>query len=144
MEIRKKLEENQALQAIENIKTKIFGENILNVLDSKNVEKSFQKIKPGRYLLAAVMAGVVFYDDKKGCLVQEMIKPLKSGEQEANALYFKHDITMGMMRDENTSNEMALTINMISRITGRSKQIIEKICGQDLKITQDLANFFYS
>ena len=59
------------------------------------MEKSLQKIKPGRYLLAAVMAGVVFYDDEKGCLVQEMIKPLKSGEQEANALYFKHAITMG-------------------------------------------------
>lgn len=144
MEIRKKLEENQALQEIENFKTKMFGENILNVIDSENGEKSSQKIKPGCYLLAAVMAGVVYFDNENNCLVQKLIKPVESGEQTADILYFKHNVTMGMLRDESTTNEMALTINMISRITGRSKQIIEKICGQDLKITQNLTNFFYT
>ncbi len=144
MEIRKKLEENQALKEIEDYKTKMFGENILDVLDSENVEKALQKITPGKYLLAAVMAGVVYFDDEKNCLVQELIKPVQSGEQEAKSLYYKHNMTMGLMRDENTSNEMALSINMISRLTGRSKQIIEKIFGQDLHIMQDLTSFFYS
>lgn len=144
MEIRKKLEENQALQEIESYKTKMFGENILDVLDSENVEESLRKVKPGRYLLAAVMTGVVSFDDEKNCLVQKLIKPVESGEQKADVLYYRHNVTMGMMRDESTSNEMALTINMMSRITGRSKQIIEKLSGQDMRIANELSSFFFS
>lgn len=144
MEIKKKFEEKQALQEIENFKTKIFGENILNVLDSENVEESLRKVKPGRYLLAAVMAGVVYFDEEKNCLVQKLTMPVESGEQKAEILYFKHIVTMGMLRDENTTNEMAMSINMISRITGRSKQIIEKIGGQDMRVVNELSSFFFS
>ena len=143
-EIRKKLEKETALKELKAIKTKIVGENILEVLESEDVQNEIDKVNVGDYLLAAVMTGHVYFDDEKNCLVQELIKPVTSGEQSADVLYFKNNLTLGLMREENTSNQFALTINVITRLTGKTKQIIEKIYGQDLQILQEIASFFYA
>lgn len=144
MEIRKKIEKETALKEIQEIKTKLIGENILDVLDSDEVLKEIENIQPGKYLLAAVMSGLVYYDDDKKCLVQEFVKPVQSGEQTAENLMFKNNLTLGYMREENTTNEIALTINLVTRLTGKTKQLIEKIYGQDLKVLQDIITFFYA
>ena len=144
MELKAKLTEEQALQELENIKTKILGENVLDLLESDKVQNEIKNVSPGKYLLAATIGDLVYYDDEKNCLVQKFIKPVVSGEQTAECLYYKNNLNLGMMRDEATSNDSALTINLITRITGRTKQIIEKVFGQDLKIMQDIASFFYS
>ena len=90
------------------------------------------------------MAGFVYYDDEKNCLVQELIKPVQSGEQTADKFYYKNHLSLELMREEQTSNEIALTINVIARLTGRTKQIIGKIYGQDSHIIQDIASFFFA
>lgn len=144
MEIRKKIEKETALKEIAEIKTKIVGENILEILESDEVNKEIAGVKAGDYLIAAVMSGIVYYDDEKKCVVQKLINPIQSGEQTADTLYYKNNLTLGIMRDEDTSNQLALTINVITRLTGRTKQVIEKIWGQDLHIMQDISAFFYA
>ena len=144
MEIRKKIEKETALKEIAEIKTKIVGENILEILESDEVNKEIAGVKAGDYLIAAVMSGIVYYDDEKKCVVQKLINPVQSGEQTADTLYYKNNLTLGIMRDEDTSNQLALTINVITRLTGRTKQVIEKIWGQDLHIMQDISAFFYA
>jgi len=144
MEIRKKIEKATALKELKEMKTKIVGENILDVLDSDEVLKEIDDVQAGDYLLAAVMSGIVYYDEDKKCLVQELIYPVTSGEQTADILYYRNNLTLGVMREENTTNQFALTINLITRITGKTKQIIEKIYGQDLQVLQDIASFFYA
>ena len=144
MEIRKKIEKETALKEIAEIKTKIVGENILEILESDEVNKEIAGVKAGDYLIAAVMSGIVYYDDEKKCVVQKLINPIQSGEQTADTLYYKNNLTLGIMRDEDTSNQLALTINVITRLTGRTKQVIEKIWGQDLHIMHDISAFFYA
>lgn len=144
MEIRKKFTKEQAKNEINNIKTSILGANILNLLESEDVKDEVENVEPGKYLIAAVMGGLVYYDEEKKCLVQNLINPIQSGEQTADCLYYKNNLTLGIMRDENTSNNYSLTINLITRITGRTKQIIEKVFGQDLQVMQDIASFFYA
>jgi hypothetical protein len=144
MELKKKFTQKQALKELQDIKTKILGENVLGLLESDDVKEEIENVEPGKYLIAAVMAGLVFYDDENKCLVQNFINPVKSGEQEADSLYYKNNLTLGIMREEHTSNNYALTINLITRITGRTKQIVEKVFGQDLQIMQEIASFFYA
>jgi len=144
MEIRKKFTEEQALNELQDFKTKMFGESVLDLLDSEKVKDEVKKVKPRKFLIAAVMGGLVEYNEEQKCLVQHLKMPVKSGEQEADKLYYKNNLTLGIMRDENTSNDYALTINLITRITGRTKQIIEKVFGEDLQIMQDIASFFYT
>lgn len=144
MEFKKKFTQKQALKELQDIKTKILGENVLDLLESDDVKEEIENIEPGKYLIAAVMGGLVFYDDEKKCLVQNFINPVKSGEQGADSLYYQNNLTLGIMREEHTSNNYALTINLITRITGRTKHIIEKVFGQDLQIMQDIASFFYA
>lgn len=144
MEIRQKFTEEQALNEIQSFKTKMFGESVLDLLESDKVQDEVKNVKPGKYLLAAVMGGLVEYNEEKKCLVQHLKMTVKSGEQEADTLYYKNNLTLGMMRDEETSNNYALTINLITRITGRTKQIIERVFGEDLQIMQEIASFFYA
>nr|DAT94656.1 MAG TPA: tail assembly chaperone protein [Caudoviricetes sp.] len=144
MEIRKKIDKETALKTLEEIKEKILGQNVLSILESDNVQEEIKSVRPGEYLLAATMAGFVYYDDEKNCLVQELIKPVQSGEQTADKFYYKNHLSLELMREEQTSNEIALTINVIARLTGRTKQIIGKIYGQDSHIIQDIASFFFA
>ena len=116
----------------------------MEILESDEVNKEIAGVKAGDYLIAAVMSGIVYYDDEKKCVVQKLINPIQSGEQTADTLYYKNNLTLGIMRDEDTSNQLALTINVITRLTGRTKQVIEKIWGQDLHIMQDISAFFYA
>lgn len=144
MEIRKKFTEEQALNELQNFKTNILGASVLDLLESDKVKNEIKNVQPGKYLIAAVMGGLVEYDEEKKCLIQHLKMPVKSGEQEAETLYYKNNLTLGIMRDEDTSNNYALTINLITRITGRTKQIIEKVFGEDLQIMQEIASFFYA
>lgn len=143
MKLSKKMEKESARKEIEAIREKIVGENILSLL-KEDVKEDFSAQAPGDYLLASVMAGIVFWDDEKNCLIQKLFKPLKSGEQSREELHYKGDLNLGLLRDENTPNEIAASINVVSRLTGASKQLIEKLCYQDLSITQEITSFFFA
>lgn len=142
--IRQKLDKITALKEIASYKAKICGQNILDLLESEDVHKEIEEIKPGKYLLAAVIGGFVYWDEKENCLVQHLVMPVESGTQKCNELHYRHNLTFGLLRDESSGSDIATGINVIHRLTGRSKQLIEKLHGQDLAITQDVAGFFYS
>jgi hypothetical protein len=138
-----KLTKELALQEIENIKEKIVGENILQVLKSDEVTDAVEKVTPPDFLVAAVMAGYVYYDDEKKCVVQKLVKPLKTGEQSTDTLYYTNSMNMDLLIDENTTNQLAFLRNILTRLTCKSKQLIGKLETQDLFIAKELAGFFY-
>lgn len=142
-EIKAKISLETALKNIEEIKENLYGKNILDLLQNDDTKKEVEKVKPGNFLKAAVVGGLVYYDTEQKSLVQKLINPIESGEQKCDTLYYKNRLTLEILRDEDTSNDIAHAINLVTRLTGRSKQIIGKIYGQDLSIMQDICAFFY-
>ena len=79
MEIRKKIDKETALKTLEEIKEKILGQNVLSILESDNVQEEIKSVRPGEYLLAATMAGFVYYDDEKNFAIIYFVN--NNGEQ---------------------------------------------------------------
>ena len=144
MELTKKMEPETALKELAKMKEAIIGENILDLLESDKVKKEIDDAEPGKYLQAAVVGGLVYLDQDGKTLVQKLINPIASGEQSRDALYYKNRLTLDVIRDEQTGNEIAQAINIVTRLTGCTKQLIGKIWGQDLYIMQEIAAFFYA
>ena len=144
LEIKKKMEPETALKQFAEFKEAIVGQNILDLIESDKVEQEFGDAEPGKYLQAAVVAGLVYLDDDGKTLVQKLINPIVSGEQKADTLYYKNRLTLDIIRDENTGNEIAKAINIVTRLTGQTKQLIGKTWGQDLYIMQEIAAFFFA
>jgi len=139
-----KIQKEQAIFEIENMKEKIIGENILRVLSADSgIQNEIDKIEPPKYLIAAVMTGHVYYDEEKNVVVQKLIKPIQSGEQATDALYFSNRLTFDLLVEENTGNEIAMIKNIITRLTGKSKQLIGKLEVQDMIIAKEITTFFY-
>lgn len=144
MELTKKMEPETALKELTKMKEAIIGENILDLLESDKVKKEVDDAEPGKYLQAAVVAGLVYLDSDGKTLVQKLLNPIVSGEQSRDTLYFKNKLTLDIIRDEQTGNEIAQAINIVTRLTGCTKQLIGKLCYQDLYITQEIAAFFFA
>lgn len=139
-----RLNKEQALKEIESMKEKIIGENILNVLSADSgVKNEIEKVEPPKYLTAAVMTGHVYFDEEKNNVVQKLIKPIQSGEQATDVLYFSNHLTFDLLVEENTNNEIAMVKNIITRLTCKSKQLIGKLEVQDMIIAKEIATFFY-
>lgn len=143
-EIKKKMEPETALKQLAEFKEAIIGQNILDLLQNENVKKEIEDVEPGKYLQAAVVGGLVYLDSDGKTLVQKLINPIQSGEQTCDALHYKNRLTLDIIRDEQTGNEIAQAINIVTRLTGRTKQLIGKLCYQDLYITQEIAAFFFA
>ncbi len=144
LEIKKKMEKETALKMLNEFKEAVVGQNILELIESEKVEQEFGDAEPGKYLQAAVMGGLVYLADDGKTLVQKLINPIASGEQKAETLYYKNRLTLDIIRDESTGNEIAKAINIVTRLTGQTKQLIGKLWGQDLYITQEIAAFFFA
>lgn len=143
LEIKKKMEPETALKMLVEMKEAIIGQNILELLESDTAKKEVDGVEPGKYLQAAVVGGLVYLDDDGQTLVQKLMMPIQSGEQTCDTLYYKNRLTLDIIRDEQTPNEIAQAINIVTRLTCRTKQLIGKLCYQDLYITQDIAGFFF-
>jgi antitoxin component HigA of HigAB toxin-antitoxin module len=144
MELTKKMEPETALKELAKMKEAIIGENILDLLESDKVKKEVDDAEPGKYLQAAVVGGLVYLDEDGKTLVQKLINPIVSGEQSRDVLHYKNRLTLDIIRDEQTGNEIAQAINIVTRLTGCTKQLIGKLCYQDLYITQEIAAFFFA
>lgn len=144
LEIKKKMEKETALKMINEFKEAIVGQNILELIESEKVEQEFGDAEPGKYLHAAVVGGLVYFDAESKTLVQKLINPIASGEQKTDTLYYKNRLTLDIIRDEDTPNEIAKAINIVTRLTGQTKQLIGKLWGQDLYIMQEIVAFFYA
>lgn len=143
LELKKKMEPETALKQLAEIKESIVGQNILKLIESEKVEQEFGDVTPGEYLQAAVVGGLVYLDADGKTLVQKLMSPVTSGEQKTDTLYYKNHLTLDIIRDEDTPNEIAKAINIVARLTGKTKQLIGKIWGQDLYIMQEIVAFFY-
>lgn len=144
MELTKKMEPETALKELTKMKEAIIGENILDLLESDKVKKEVDDAEPGKYLQAAVVGGLVYLDKDGKTLVQKLINPIVSGEQSRDTLHYTNRLTLDIIRDEQTGNEIAQAINIVTRLTGCTKQLIGKLCYQDLYITQEIAAFFFA
>lgn len=138
-----KITKETALKEIADAKEKIFGENILSVLESDQVREDVCNVNPPDLLLAAFMAGYVYWDADKNCLAQKLVKPVKSGEQSADILYYCNQLIFNMLIEEYSANDIAMVKNTIARLVGKSKQLIGNLEMQDLFIAKDISDFFY-
>lgn len=144
LEIKKKMEPETALKQLAEFKEAIIGQNILDLIENEKVQEEIGDVEPGKYLQAAVVGGLVYLDEDGKTLVQKLINPIESGDQKCDVLYYKNRLTLDIIRDESTNNEIAQAINIVTRLTGRTKQLIGKICYQDLYIMQEIAAFFFA
>lgn len=144
LQLQKKMEKETAIKMLHQFKEALIGQNILDLIESEKVEQEFGDAEPGNYLIAAVVGGLVYLDEDGKTLVQKLINEIESGEQKADTLYYKNRLTLDIIRDESTGNEIAKAINIVTRLTGKTKQLIGKICYQDLYIMQEIAAFFFA
>lgn len=141
MEIRKKMEKDAALNYINEMKDKICGVDLDSICEEKTDiiggnEQVFNKF------VQAVMCGLVYYDEEKGCLVQNLIKPVKAGQLERDALYYRNHLTLGQMKMFKEQKEMGVAIEAIATVTACPIPLIEQIEGQDQKIASACVDFF--
>lgn len=80
MEIRKIMEREAALKVIDGIKNKI-GEADLDSICEETTSVIGGNEAVYNKFVQAVMCGLVYWDDEKNCLVQNLINPVKSGER---------------------------------------------------------------
>ena len=141
MEIRKVMEKDAALNYINEMKDKICGVDLDSICDEKTDiiggnEQVFNKF------VQAVMCGLVYYDEEKGCLVQNLIKPVKAGQLERDALYYRNHLTLEQMKMFKEQKEMGVAIEAIATVTACPIPLIEQIEGQDQKIASACVDFF--
>ena len=141
MEIRKVMEKDAALNYINEMKDKICGVDLDSICEEKTDiiggnEQVFNKF------VQAVMCGLVYYDEEKGCLVQNLIKPVKAGQLERDTLYYRNHLTLGQMKMFKEQKEMGVAIEAIATVTACPIPLIEQIEGQDQKIASACVDFF--
>lgn len=140
--IKKIMEEESALKVIDDIKNKICDVDLDEICGEKvevseGTEKNiFKRVKQ------AVMCGLVYWDEKEDCMVQKLIKPIKSGDVEADKLCYKNKITLGDSCDFSAESNSALLIESISHACTRPTQLIGKLSGQDFNIAVGCMSFF--
>lgn len=140
--IKKIMEEESALKVIDDIKNKICDVDLDDICGEKvEVSEGAQKTIFKR-VKQAVMCGLVYWDEDENCMIQKLIKPIKSGEVEADKLCYKNQITLGDSCDFSADSNAALLIESISHACARPTQLIGKLSGQDFNIAVGCLSFF--
>ena len=143
--IEKKMERESALKVIDELKNnicdvdldEICGDSVKVVEgDSKDEQKIFNKV------VQAVQCGLVYWDEDEKCMVQELIHPLKSGQIEADKLFYKNNVTLADAKSAKSQNPTEMMIISLAVVTGRAIQLVEKLRGQDLNIAIGCLSFF--
>ncbi len=143
--VEKIMERESALKVLEDIKNKIGGVDLDEICGEKvEIKEDTQNGEDVIYkrLVQAIMCGLVYWDEQKECLAQELINPVKSGEIECDKLYYKNKLTLKDGKDFKAKNQVGLTVESLSVCCGRPTQIIEKIHGTDVNIAMGCLSFF--
>lgn len=141
MEIRKIMEKEAALNYINEIKNKI-GEVDLDDICEEQTSVIGGNEQIYKKFIQAVMCGLVYWDDEKNCLVQNLITPIKAGELSRDALYYRNHLTLGQMKMFKEAKEMGVAIEAIATVTACPIPLIEGLQGQDQKIASACVDFF--
>lgn len=141
-QIKKIMEKESALKVIDEIKNNICEVDLDDLCGEKVEVTEGDSATIFKRVIQAVMCGLVYWDEDKKCMVQELIHPIKSGETSAESLEYRHKLTLGDAKGFKASNHSELMIESISTACARPTQLIEKLEGQDFNIAIGCMSFF--
>lgn len=141
-EIKKIMEKDAALKVLDEIKNKLYEVDLDELCGDKVTIKNDAENELLKNMVQGVMCGLVYWDDNKNCLAQELIYPIKAGEIEKTHLYYTNDITLGDTKGFNAENQSDLVIKALAHITANGFQVIERLKKADLSIATALCRFF--
>ena len=141
--VEKIMERESALKILDDLKNKIGGVDLDEICGEKvEVESEEGNEIIHKRLVQGIMCGLVYWDEDKECLVQELISPVKSGEVECDKLYYRNKLTLKDGKDFKAKNRVGLTLESLSVCCERPIQIVEKIHGTDVNIAMGCLSFF--
>ena len=142
-EIRKIMEKETAIKLLNEIKDLIGGVDLTDICGDEleikldSIQDPIQKM-----LIAAVQCGLVYWDEQENCLVQKLIRPLKSGEITADEFKYKSRLNVKQLKEFNPTNQLDLFQKMLSQISGRPYHLIGNLSGQDIEVAMGCLSFF--
>lgn len=137
MRIEEKMSKDDAELYIDEMAEKLE----IDLLDFNVREKSSDEEKSSAFLLQGVMAGLIYYDEEKKCLVQKLTKTIRSGDFERNELYYKNKFKVRDARKLKEGGYDA-SVKMLSRVCDVPEAIINEMHGTNLEIAMACLDFF--
>lgn len=95
-----------------------------------------------KLIVQGIMVGKVNYDEEKGCLVQELFKPITAGTLTTRThFYFKNKYKV---RDSKVSRleGVEATTEMLQKVCELPMAIVDELTGLDLEMAMACLNFF--
>ena len=123
MKIEEKMSKDEAELYIDELAEKLE----IDLLDFNVREKSPEEKKSSAYFLQGVMAGLVFYDDERGCLVNE--------------LYYKNKFRVKDAKKLKEGGYDA-SVKMLACVCELPEAIINEMYGTNLEIAMACLDFF--
>lgn len=137
MRIEEKMSKDDAELYIDEMAEKLE----IDLLDFNVREKSSDEKNSSAFLLQGVMAGLIYYDEEKKCLVQKLTKTIRSGDFERNELYYKNKFKVRDARKLKEGGYDA-SVKMLSRVCDVPEAIINEMHGTNLEIAMACLDFF--
>lgn len=137
MKIEEKMSKDEAERYIDEMAEKLE----IDLLDFGIKEKTEEEKKSSVNLLQGVMAGLVYYDEEKKCLVQKLTRTIRSGDFERNELYYKNKFKV---RDAKKLKDGGFdaSVKMLSNVCDVPEAIINEMHGTNLEISMACLDFF--
>jgi hypothetical protein len=129
-QIVKIMEKETAVKTLNEIKDLIGGVDLMEICDDvseiklEDIQDPIQKI-----LIAAIQCGLVYWSEEENCLVQKLIRPVKSGEITADEFKYKHRLSINELKSINAKNELDLFEKGLSQMVARPSQLIGRLTG---------------
>lgn len=142
--ITKIMSKESAIENLNSMLEKIGGVDIDSICDDRLqiTVDDYGKEPVLTRLIQGVMCGLVYWDEDNSCMVQKLIHPVKSGELTADKLYYKYKLKVFQMQDTNFNNPVGASMELLSKVTGRSVKVIGGMSGRDIDIAVGCLNFF--
>lgn len=137
MKIEEKMSKDDAELYIDEMAEKLE----IDLLDFNVREKTSDEKKSSAFLLQGVMAGLIYYDEEKKCLVQKLTRTIRSGDFERNELYYKNKFKVRDARKLKDGGFDA-SVKMLSQVCDVPEAIINEMHGTNLEIAMACLDFF--
>lgn len=136
-----KFEEKMTKEDAEKYINEMADKLEIDLIDFGVREKTAEEIKLSTNLLQGVMAGLIYYDEEKKCLVQKLTRTIRSGDFERNELYYKNKFKV---RDAKKLKEGGFdaSVKMLSNVCDVPEAIINEMHGTNLEIAMACLDFF--
>ena len=137
-----KFEEKMTKEDAEKYINEMADKLEIDLIDFGVREKTAEEIKLSTNLIQGVMAGLIYYEKKKKCLVQKLTRTIRSGDFERNELYYKNKFKV---RDAKKLKEGGFdaSVKMLSNVCDVPEAIINEMHGTNLEIAMACLDFFF-